>query len=488
MKIIFCLLPITLLLLHLHSHTTFASNSHLEGFDHEDDLLPDEHTPNSVKLTDLTQPPPPTPLDPNPLPLYPPQPETPFDYWDEDEFEGIPIIQQQSTSTPKPPLEDPEFTKNATESISESQSHINGNHNVVLKNKKSPSLEILSVTFLILFLINYFTGKRDNEKLALSWATMFATKGSIFDKNFSLLGVADNDDDSPLLLKEGGNVFKFYATGRRYCCGLFATIQLKNRQDLISRFYNFLVSAKDEITFQVYMNDDSMDHVVFALAKKKLAKVMHKEVRDLQKFAGLLSPPTGRKWVTDELVVISESKEVAGDFITEAVLDQVFGDKAFEKFGKDFISMHFTDQHPGTHKKMLFFKFALPSANNMADMTRLVALVPYYIDLIGRYKLSSQARSKAETARVKAAQEAHRELLNARQEALHRRKADRRKMIEEAEAKLSAEALRKKEAKERARQSKKAMPKIKMTRARSKEERILQWNLIFCDDLGEETE
>lgn len=54
------------------------------------------------------------------------------------------------------------------------------------------------------------------------------------------------------------------------------------------------------------------------------------------------------------------------------------------------MSMHFSDQNPGTHKKVLLFKFALPDANNMADMTRLVALIPYYIDLIGRYKLSSQ--------------------------------------------------------------------------------------------------
>lgn len=52
--------------------------------------------------------------------------------------------------------------------------------------------------------------------------------------------------------------------------------------------------------------------------------------------------------------------------------------------------MHFSDQQQlASHKKMLVFKFALPDANNMADMTRLVALVPYYIDLLGRYKLSS---------------------------------------------------------------------------------------------------
>lgn len=76
------------------------------------------------------------------------------------------------------------------------------------------------------------------------------------------------------------------------------------------------------------------------------------------------------------------------DFIILISL-QVFGDKAFEKFGKWFISLHFSDQQVGSHKKILMFKFVLPDTKNMADMTRLVALVPYYIDLIGRYKLSS---------------------------------------------------------------------------------------------------
>lgn len=71
---------------------------------------------------------------------------------------------------------------------------------------------------------------------------------------------------------------------------------------------------------------------------------------------------------------------------------QVLGEKSFEKFGKYFISMHFSDQQSGVQKKKLMFKFALPDLKNMADMTRLVALVPYYIDLVGRYKLSSQVR------------------------------------------------------------------------------------------------
>ena len=56
--------------------------------------------------------------------------------------------------------------------------------------------------------------------------------------------------------------------------------------------------------------------------------------------------------------------------------------------------MHFSDQHPGKHRKMLLFKFALPDAKHMDDMVRLIALIPYYIDLIGRYKLSSQVQGK----------------------------------------------------------------------------------------------
>lgn len=66
------------------------------------------------------------------------------------------------------------------------------------------------------------------------------------------------------------------------------------------------------------------------------------------------------------------------------------GEKAFKAFGKGFISMHFSDQYQGSPKKLLVFKFLLPDARNMADMTKLVTLIPYYIDLIGRYKLSPQ--------------------------------------------------------------------------------------------------
>ncbi|KAD3067388.1 hypothetical protein E3N88_35268 [Mikania micrantha] len=394
------LLSIFSLLFH-HLSISASADSHFEGFDADEDAEDDSIILRSP-LSDLPRrsPPPPTTLSTASHPESdhgPPTPQsdsdlppktTSFDYWDEDEFEGFPTevtqpdVTSESEVTAVPAdsvLTEPDEKVRVSEPIS------------LIRRIRLYVIEIICVCFLITFTINYFTGRKENETLALAWVATFATRNSIFEKNFSLLGVGEGDD-SPLLLKEGQNVFKFYASGRRFCEGLVATMDLKSRHDLIARLYNMIVPCKDEIVFEV------------------------------------------------------------------------FGEKAFEKFGKWFISMHFSDQQQSTHRKVLVFKFALPDANHMVDMTRLVALVPYYIDLIGRYKLSSQARSKTEAARSKVAQEVYKELQNARQEALQKKKAERRKMMEEAESKLNAEALRKKEAKERARQLKKAMPKIKMSR------------------------
>ncbi|KAM0859948.1 hypothetical protein ACQ4PT_046857 [Festuca glaucescens] len=76
------------------------------------------------------------------------------------------------------------------------------------------SVEIAWVSFLICVFLKYFTGKKQNEVIALAWATKFATRDSIFHKKFSLLGTS-NGKDTPPLLKEGQYEFKFYASGRR---------------------------------------------------------------------------------------------------------------------------------------------------------------------------------------------------------------------------------------------------------------------------------
>ncbi|PKI53047.1 hypothetical protein CRG98_026627 [Punica granatum] len=289
--LLYLLSLLSLLIIHL-STTCVLADSHFEGFeaDDEDEAL---DSADSLQFSNLRSPPvsqsesPPattklTPSEPDTATADPTQSGTPdhpptspdlskpsstgFDYWDEDEFEGLPFLEQHQQQPSEPskaaedavgpqdPSPDPKSTPAASPA------------------KRSYMVEIVCGSFLIMFAINYFTGKRENENIALAWAA---------------------------------------------------------KHDLISRIYNLIVPCKDEISFEVYMNDDAMDNVIFAVAKKKAAKGMQKELRDLQRFAGLLPPPGGRKWVAEELSVISESKEVAGDMITEAVLDQLCPKRAF---------------------------------------------------------------------------------------------------------------------------------------------------------------
>jgi hypothetical protein len=375
----------------------------------------------------------------------------PHEFWDEDEFEGLPVKlgEKESPSSPSSPS-----SSAVQDEKIDSKQNKRSSKSYVLKPPQNYYMEGACVVFLLIYGTVYWLGKKENERIALAWASQFVSKDSIFEKNFSLLGTGDGPDD-PLLVKEGQNVFKFYASGRRYCEGLLATMEFQARHDLLSRAWYLVSPGKDELNIDVYMNDENMEPIVFAITRRKQGKEMLKECKDLQQFASMLSPPTGpRKWVAEELVVISESREIAVDLLTDGLLEQVFGKKAFQTVAPYFVSLHFSDQQAvGLHKKLLQFKFLIPPAERMADMARLISIVPYFIDAIGRYKLSAPARTKASGVRAKLDQENAKELAKARQEALQKKKMER-------ETQLSS----KQEEKERLRQLKKSMPKVKMSR------------------------
>lgn len=180
----------------------------------------------------------------------------------------------------------------------------------------SYTVEIICVNFPISFALNFFIGQCQNERIALAWAIKFVVKDLIFDKNFSLLGIGDDKEDVPSLLKEGQDVFRFYVSRRRQCLCLLTIMELRCQHNLIARILDIVFPKKDTIMFEVLMNGDAMNHVVLALARQNIAKAMLKEVRDLQRFAGLVTPPpSGRRWVAEELAVVTESKEVARDLI-----------------------------------------------------------------------------------------------------------------------------------------------------------------------------
>ncbi|KAK4424411.1 hypothetical protein Salat_1634500 [Sesamum alatum] len=236
---LFGLLSLFSLLLHHLSASPTAAHPHFEGFDAEED---EDFALGDPKADDVV---PPLRTPPPPISLSTPTSEShhgppdsdqsqiqsppsdkstkpastsAFEYWDEDEFEGIPQNLISSPENEGVPESDTPASESDPSLSSENLDKDPKPDVKFLKRLSSFSVEIVCVSFLIVFTINYFTGKRENENLALAWASKFATKDSIFDKNFSLLGVGETDD-SPLLLPGREECFKFLRSGRRFCSG-----------------------------------------------------------------------------------------------------------------------------------------------------------------------------------------------------------------------------------------------------------------------------
>lgn len=102
-----------------------------------------------------------------------------LDYWDEDEFEGLPVAEVEPTFNPQEPAD-------FEESFVEKER--------VPTKKPIPYLEAAGVLFFLLYALVFWYGRKENERIALAWATEFAGTNSILDKNFSNLGFGDEPD------------------------------------------------------------------------------------------------------------------------------------------------------------------------------------------------------------------------------------------------------------------------------------------------------
>lgn len=85
-------------------------------------------------------------------------------------------------------------------------------------------LEILMVVGLIVYFINFATGRSKNMKLANTW---FQTHKSLLEEQFALVGddgLAELKENSGLL-KESENVFTLWCSGRVCCEGMLVELK-----------------------------------------------------------------------------------------------------------------------------------------------------------------------------------------------------------------------------------------------------------------------
>ena len=293
--------------------------------------------------------------------------------------------------------------------------------NAVVPTFARYALELASAGLIALYIGVYIVGRRANKDIAEAWAKAFIFKGQVFDKNFSSLG----PDSQPVLMKESGNVFKFYATGRRYCMGLLAELTLLARQDALSMLWQLLSPTEDLLRIEVFMTEDAMPPVVLAIATPRHARAMQRDNKDVIKFTKRLT--VGKEYSFGEkLWVLAEHSSVFQDLFSDPKIQQLLsfsGPHAASM--KYFRSMHFTSENSeSSQKRVLRFAFKLPPASDMDALARLMDLVPAFIDIVGTYKLPPDLKKRAMDARVKQ-EEDDEEQRRKRVEAIQQKKMDK---------------------------------------------------------------
>jgi len=326
-----------------------------------------------------------------------------------------------------------------------------------------------------------------HQSIVLQWANEFglpleSTKSgppTIYGKNFALVGLSNKTSSSEIIYRESQHTFKCYASGRRYVNGMLTTLELCKRQDLLSRVVGLVMPQSDRLVVEVDMSEGSMPPLVLAVVKKKSSKDFVTSHKDVRKFAKVVSDPQQALsskaqqnfvWPKKKLVVLSESKDLFTDLVTETAMRNVFDSKTFlAKYDKYFESMYFTTEGalnggegvPAPFAtRLLRFEFRLPKdVKKMGELEALVELIFHLVDCVGAHKLSGDRLKKAQQKRKELEEELFKATLQQRQEAAARKREEK---FEKEKAGMTPAQAAKAEEKRMNKLKKKQRPKMKM--------------------------
>lgn len=282
-------------------------------------------------------------------------------------------------------------------------------------------VEVASIGFLILFLINYIVGRKANEKIASTFARTYR---DLFASEFTIVGV-----NGAVLVKESQHTFRLNGTGRSFVKGIQANLRLQRRHDLVGLLYSrFWSPARDLVDIQVAMNDDALDSIVFALTKNRDAREVAKDFADLALYTKSVKiPQDGPKSDAtldgDVWTALAESKE-----ITTLVLDSATR-ATLNKFKDSVRLVHVTDQYSGhkEYKKVLHIVFYLPPVERMEELRTLMKMTFHLIDHVAKLQLPVAVKQTIEKARAKVVSEEKKEELEAAKEKREQEKLEKRR-------------------------------------------------------------
>eukprot|EP00096_Caligus_rogercresseyi_P009377 TRINITY_DN3176_c0_g1_i1.p1 TRINITY_DN3176_c0_g1~~TRINITY_DN3176_c0_g1_i1.p1 ORF type:complete len:508 (-),score=185.70 TRINITY_DN3176_c0_g1_i1:895-2418(-) len=417
--------------------------------------------------------------DDNPDDTDPSRREEEFSHFeDEEEFEGYRADADEFESNKKSPPSSSHEKKQPpkTINITKIPAHLH-------TNWENYYLEILMMIGISVYFINFFTGKSRNQKIASSW---FAAHKPLLEANFALVGddgSKEVEDIQTSLQQDSGHIYSLWCSGRTCCEGMLIELKLLKRQDLVSVISTLLKQSRDQLQIKVDVNPEDMDSFVFALAQRKTATRLSKEMNDINTYC-----PERRSvekyGIPSGYQLMSEIPEASASMLDSRLISLI------NKYPNAVDSIHFSDQYTGPKpsedqspttfregRPVIIFTFNLLLKNNSSNSSLeeaieetkpLMQLVFYYMEKVKRFRLSKEAKSKANKNRSKVAEafwkSIHALKAEKAQEERERRRRELKDRIREIE---DPDKQRKLEDRENRRDRKKAAPKMKQLKLKA---------------------
>uniref|UniRef100_A0A8C3AZ68 PAT complex subunit CCDC47 n=1 Tax=Cyclopterus lumpus TaxID=8103 RepID=A0A8C3AZ68_CYCLU len=341
-----------------------------------------------------------------------------YSKYDQEEFEGIGDMEKTGHSMKDPLI------------IHTVPAHLQNSW-------ESYYMEILMVTGLLAYIMNYLIGKNKNSRLAQAW---FNSHRELLESNFSLVGddgTSKEGVSTGKLNQENEHIYNLWCSGR-VCC------EVCFMQDLLNVLARMMRPVGDQVQIKVTLNEDDMDTFVFAVGTKKAMAKLQKEMQDLSEFCGD-KPKSGAKFgLPDSLSILSEMGEV-----TDGVMDNKMVHYITNNAEK-IESIHFSDQFSGPKvmqeegqplklpetKKTLLFTFNVPGMGNtspkdMDSLLPLMNMVIYSIDKVKKLRLNREGKMKADRNRARVEENFLKQTHAQRQEAAQTRREDKKRAEKE---------------------------------------------------------
>lgn len=259
-------------------------------------------------------------------------------------------------------------------------------------------VELIFVTGLVIYFINYTLGKGKNVQICTQW---FAAHRTFLEENFALVGddgKKENESQPFGFIKESDSIYTLWCSGRNLVEGMLIELKLIKRQDLLSITMGLVKKVQDQVQIKVELSSGVMDTFVMAIASKKSVGKMFKELSDLKQYCINVTKPDEKYNLPNGFSILSEINEASAAVIDSRII------AVLNKYSQLIDSIHISDQFSGPvlqdqdtqqiakpeTKRMLIVTYVFTDKTDMEDLQQLMQLVIYLIDKLKRFKLSRE--------------------------------------------------------------------------------------------------